>query len=241
MHNSAKKLLDKGGRFIGWDNPERLDEVVIPWQQKLLAGAIKTRILPRILKDYYYRKDILPIEQHGLTVVGQGYTAIAARDEKIGEIFKFHYTMPGYTENELSRTIEELQRKQEICLTHLGNIAVSQEYEIDTSPYDQSEPIIVARQPFVLAERSIDLQKTIDRDVALIPDIKEFAVGNMNMIEEHRAVADVLGRGNLVVNNEGRLKLIDPIPLFDEEIPSSTYPINESHLQKVISLVAEKD
>ena len=47
--------------------------------------------------------------------------------------------------------------------------------------------------------------------------------GNTKMLYGHKAVADIFGHGNLVVNDDNELKLVDPIPLVAEEASQARY------------------
>lgn len=219
-------ILQRAGefaRFVGQNNPDKLLEVRNPARRLLLQGAMATKLLPLLFGRYYNRKDYSPIEHFGLSVIGRGHHSIAAHDPKTDTVIKFHYRHSNHTEAEMEQMVRELEGKQQKCLSTLGAIAVSQTYEIDSSPYNPSRPIIIARQQFIPTKRAIMLADIPRQGIRSIPDIREFMAGNTKMLYGHRAVADIFGHGNLVVNNDNELKLVDPIPLVAEEASQARY------------------
>lgn len=214
-------------RFVGDNNPDKLPEVGNPLRRKMLAVAMGTKILPFIFGRYIHHKYYAPIEKHGLKVIGQGYHSIAALDPKNGTVMKFHYRYADHTaEEEMQQLIDDFEHRQEKLTSTLGEIAVSQTYDIDQSPYDPSMPMIIARQKFIPAKQIVRLDTMALTDSLNLPDIKDFLSGNIAMIDDHAAVADLFGRGNVVVseqNEKPALRMVDPIPLIAEESSQTRY------------------
>lgn len=221
MAGNFLQRVDNFARFVGRNEQDRLSEVKSPVRRRILQGAMATRVLPCIFGKYYYRKDYLPIERFGLDVIGQGYHSIAARDPKTDMVLKFHYRYVGYPETKLRNIIEVFEEKQERCCA-LGNIAVRQTYEIGDSPYDPTQPIIIARQKFVPVKYNVALAGMPREDIHSIPDIERFTAASREMIDTCAAVADLFGHGNLVVADD-KLRLVDPIPLVAEERQKTRY------------------
>lgn len=206
----------------------------VPWRRRVLSAGISSRAVRSTLATYYNHVDDKLYKDHRLRVIGRGSHAIATLSGD-QTVTKYYPKSLNLGETEQQQLIEKWDAKQAIVREHLGEIAVMQEFRIDSAPFADGQSIVTAMQTYVRPTEYVELaRRPFDPQVlSTTPGLEAFLAANQTMLADNpQAVTDVSGLHNLIVTHKGDLRLIDLIALtandsddrrsFDQSVKGSS-------------------
>lgn len=169
-----------------------------------LRAIIATPGLPEFL---YNTRIIAPYRRQGFSVVGTGAHAVALRDGH-SAVRKIYPETAAMNIRQKHEHIDLLRYKQSVAQKHLGRFVLPQSFSIEPHPLHESQSVVSASQPLVVAQGSIRVATAQPH-----PELDEFTDRSFAMQDEDAALPDVVGNKNLLICKDRRLILVDPITL----------------------------
>jgi hypothetical protein len=231
--HSAKidKMRTSIDRFAAQaDNPsgneflrQHIKELSLPMRVAKTALLALHTANPEMFSRYSRR----PYEKAGYSVIGIGVHSIALADGE--SVLKVYRSTIGLSEDAQSEMKAYWEKKQNVLLDNLEEYAVPQSFSIDTHPADETRSVVVARQPYIVNGRAVNLYDEVPR-AALHPFIED----SLSMYDNANALPDIVGTNNIIETNSG-LKIVDTIPL------EASDPTDAAALEKAKSILGIDD
>lgn len=197
-HANAREILKVSGATL----PKRL----------FLSALLLTPGAPEALFRHFILK---PYEKVG-KVIGKGATALVVQDSDT-TVRKFFLSTDHLTEKQQETQMAKWQAKQDLSLLHMEKFVVPQQLAIEEHPiFPERGSIITATQAFTPYESAINIYDEAFRRGTWFP--ADFYAASRAMYEfDPSALPDVIGIDNIVFDEDGKLRVIDPIALTEEE------------------------
>lgn len=172
-------------------------------------------LTPGVPEAFFKHFILKPYERLG-SVIGKGATALVVRDSQT-TVRKFFLGTDHMTETKQQEMLSSWEAKQAISLTHMPQFVVPQQFSLDEHPlFPERGSIVTATQEFIPHSESIDIYDESFRRHLWFP--AAFVEASWAMYQDdNSALPDVVGIDNVIIDEAGNVKLIDPIVLTAED------------------------
>lgn len=155
----------------------------------------------------------LPYRQQGIDVIGSGYFSTVLRFRaNPQEVVKIHRSSAAMSSDERQQLLETMKSQQALLVKHVGEFALTQRFSIEPHPLQPSREVVVSRQPYLAGMTELRTEAVPDEPNRR-QQIGEFCMRASAMVAEDRHVPDLAGGHNLGFDGDGRLLIVDTLPL----------------------------
>lgn len=151
-----------------------------------------------------------PYRLKGFEVVGYGGFSTVVRD---GDgVLKIQRLSESMNRAEQVNLAQSLTEQQDRILPFLKSYALEQTFDVANHPARPADSVVVARQPLVSGYKPL-AHKHLPTDPGSAAQLYDFASSSIALHREYELLPDLAGSGNIGFAGNGRLTLIDTLPI----------------------------
>jgi len=217
---------------INFTQSERVTEKIRDgeFNSRLRRMTLQAILATPGLPDFLYERHIVrPYARIGREVIGAGAHSIALADGT-DKVQKVLFETRGKSETEQRAFITELDADQEVSLRHLEPFTLAQSFAIEPDPLHPHQPIVIARQQRV---DGISATPIFHGELDGNSKTDEFIAGSHTMLHAERALPDLDGNANVIINDDG-LHMIDSLCVREQTTAfNATLTMLEPHFNRI--------